>query len=223
MGTPKSLLKKFKRQLVEKDCEDAAPGVKVRPCPSPEGTDETFVLCGVHLLLSTYVMTSSRLILLLRLIIVIPVAISTTKIGLYECPVQTGATTLCRSVGRKEKENAILNRFVDRLEEKLMKLAEQAEHGKIRDKQKVERYIGRLLERNSRGASLFPVTVTENNNRLAIRIHKNKERYAWLGTRVAAISFAPTGMKPIRKSCGIPTSSLRKRKIPFARQSMIWA
>jgi len=45
---------------------------------------------------------------------------------------------LCRSVGRKEKENTILNRFVDRLEEKLVKLAEQAEHGKIRDKQKVE-------------------------------------------------------------------------------------
>ncbi len=63
--------------------------------------------------------------------------------------------------------------------ERLAKLAEQAHTGKIRDKQKVERYIGRLLERNSRAASLFTVTVTENNNRLAIHIHKNEERYAW--------------------------------------------
>lgn len=129
VGTPKSLLKKFEQQLLGKDWEEAAPGVEVRLCPSPEGTDETFVLC--------------------------------------------------RSIGRKEKENAILNRFVARLEEKLMKLVVQAEAGKIRDRQKVERYIGRLLERNSRGASLFTVTVAEKGNRLTVRIQKNEERYAW--------------------------------------------
>ena len=64
VGTPKSLLKKFEQQLVEKNWEEAVPGVEVRLCPSPEGADETFVLC--------------------------------------------------RSLGRKEKENAILNRFVVR-------------------------------------------------------------------------------------------------------------
>ena len=105
------------------------PGVEVKLCPSPEGTDETFVLC--------------------------------------------------RSLGRKEKENAILNRFVTRLEDKLVKLAERAEQGKIRDKQKVERQIGRLLERNSRAASLFTVTVTEKDNRLSIDIKRNEERYEW--------------------------------------------
>lgn len=129
VGTPRSLLKKFERHLLDQTWEEVAPGVEVRLCPSPEGTDETFVLC--------------------------------------------------RSLGRKEKENAILNRFVTRLEEKLTKLAERAEHGKLRDKQKVERQIGRLLERNSRAASLFTVTVTENTNRLAIHIQKNEERYAW--------------------------------------------
>lgn len=64
VGTPKSLLKKFEQQLVEKNWEEVAPGVEVRLCPSPEGADETFMLC--------------------------------------------------RSLGRKEKENAILNRFVVR-------------------------------------------------------------------------------------------------------------
>jgi transposase len=129
VGTPGSLLKKFERHLLDQTREEVAPGIEVRLCPSPEGTDETFVLC--------------------------------------------------RSLGRKEKENAILNRFVTRLEEKLTKLAERAEQGKLRDKQKVERQIGRLLERNSRAVSLFTVTVTENNNRLAIHIQKNEERYAW--------------------------------------------
>lgn len=36
---------------------------------------------------------------------------------------------LCRSEGRKEKEQAILNRFVERLERALNKLVLQAERG----------------------------------------------------------------------------------------------
>lgn len=95
------------------------------------------------------------------------------------CPSPEETFVLCRSLGRKEKENAILNRFVVRLEEKLRTLAERAKEGKIRDRQKVERQIGRLLERNSRAASLFTVTVTEKDARLSIDISKNKERYEW--------------------------------------------
>jgi transposase len=86
---------------------------------------------------------------------------------------------LCRSLGRKEKEKAILNRFVTRLEDKLAALAERATKSRIRDKQKVERQIGRLLERNSRAASLFTVTVTDKDSRLSIDVKKNNERYEW--------------------------------------------
>jgi transposase len=125
VGTPKSLLKKFEHHLLDQNWEKVASGVEVRLCSSPDGTEETFVLC--------------------------------------------------RSPGRKEKENAILNRFVARLEDKLTKLAERAAHGK--DRQKVERQIGRLLERNSRAASLFTVTVTEKNARVSIDIKRNEERY----------------------------------------------
>ncbi len=133
VGTPKSFLKKFEHQLLEQNWEKVQPGVEVRLCRSPEGTDETFVLC--------------------------------------------------RSAGRKEKENAILNRFVNSLETRLFKLAGQAQAGKVRDRQKVERRIGRLLERNSRAASLFSVEVTETGTgqqaRLSIHIQKNEDRYQW--------------------------------------------
>jgi len=127
VGTPKSLLKKFEHHLVDQNWEKVASGVEVRLCPSPEGTEETFVLC--------------------------------------------------RSPGRKEKENAILNRFAARLEDKLTKLAERAAQGTLKDRQKVERQIGRLLERNSRAASLFTVTVTEKNARVSIDVKRNEERY----------------------------------------------
>jgi transposase len=131
VGTPKSMLKKFERQLLEQNWEEVQPGVEVKLCRSPEGTDDTFVLC--------------------------------------------------RSLGRKEKENAILSRFVNRLETKLNDLAHQAEIGKARDKQKVERRIGRLLEQNSRAARLFNVTVTENGEGkgLCIQVKKNEERHEW--------------------------------------------
>jgi transposase len=85
---------------------------------------------------------------------------------------------LCRSPGRKEKENAILNRFAERLEASLSKLVEQAEAGKLKDRQKVERRIGRLLEQNSRAAALFTVDVTEgSDNKLSITMRKNEQRY----------------------------------------------
>jgi transposase len=133
VGTPKAMLKKFEEQLLLQSWEQVQPGVDVKLCRSPEGTDDTFVLC--------------------------------------------------RSQGRKEKENAILSRFVSRLETKLNDLAHQAQIGKARDKQKVERRIGRLLERNSRAASLFNITVTESgigkDLRLCIHIKKNEERHQW--------------------------------------------
>jgi transposase len=133
VGTPKAMLKKFEQQLLEQNWEEVQPGVDVKLCRSPEGTDETVVLC--------------------------------------------------RSLCRKEKENAILNRFVTRLETKLNNLARQAETGKARDKQKVERRIGRLLEQNSRAASLFNVTVTDTGtgkeSRLSVDVKKNEERYQW--------------------------------------------
>jgi transposase len=133
VGTPKSMLRKFEQELIKKDWEAVHPGVEVKICASPEGKDETFVLC--------------------------------------------------RSEGRKDKETAILNRFVARLETGLNKLKEQAEQGRLRDRQKADRRIGRLLERNSRAASLFDVIVTETGvgkeRRLAVDIRKDEERYQY--------------------------------------------
>jgi transposase len=90
---------------------------------------------------------------------------------------------LCRSEGRKDKEAAILNRFIARLEAGLNKLREQAAQGRLTDMQRAGRRIGRLLERNSRAASLFDVTVTEieagKDRRLSVKITKNEDRYQW--------------------------------------------
>ena len=123
-------------------------------------------------------------------------------VRLVAAPEGTDETfVLCRSRGRKEKENAILNRFVQRLESKLLSLVEQADKGRIRDKQKVERQIGRLLERNSRAASLFTVSVTDKEDRLCIHIKKNEERYRWVmdigGSYILRTNWSETDPKTL--------------------------
>ena len=45
VGTPKSMLKAFEQRLLEHDWEQVEPGVEVKLCAAPDGTDETFVLC----------------------------------------------------------------------------------------------------------------------------------------------------------------------------------
>jgi transposase len=45
IGTPKSMLKQFERQLLEESWDHVRQGVEVKLCPSPDGDEETFMLC----------------------------------------------------------------------------------------------------------------------------------------------------------------------------------
>jgi transposase len=45
IGTPKSALKQFERQLLEAPWDRVREGVEVKLCPSPDGDEETFILC----------------------------------------------------------------------------------------------------------------------------------------------------------------------------------
>ena len=140
VGTPKSMLKRFEQELLDGGWEQVQPGVDIKLVKSPDGAEETFVLC--------------------------------------------------RSDKRREKERAILNRFVRRMESGLEKLARQAEKGILKERYIAERRIGRLLERNSRAASLFDVSVEETGagkaKRLRIRFRKKKKNYDWASHTVGS-------------------------------------
>ncbi len=45
IGTPKSMLKQFERELLEEPWDQVREGVEVKLCPSPDGDEETFILC----------------------------------------------------------------------------------------------------------------------------------------------------------------------------------
>lgn len=73
---------------------------------------------------------------------------------------------LCRSRDRWQKEEAIVQRFEQRLEAALVRMAARCEKQR-RDPQLVERELGRLLGDNSRAARLFDVKVTAQADRSA--------------------------------------------------------
>ena len=63
---------------------------------------------------------------------------------------------LCRSVERREKEQAMHVRFAKRIARGLDKLSKRIEHArKALERGKLERQIGRLLERNARAAGRY--------------------------------------------------------------------
>ena len=116
LGATKSHLKKFEQQLLEEDWHTVHQGLEVKLCQSPDGDEETFILC--------------------------------------------------RSNDRRKKDEAIVRRFEQRIEERLTRMQARCEK-QNRNVQKVEREVGRLLGQNTRAAGLFEVEVKANEDGFA--------------------------------------------------------
>jgi len=91
---------------------------------------------------------------------------------------------LCRSGDRREKEKAMHERFAQRIEGGLKKLAARLERArKHPDRTQVERQIGRLLERNSRAAGLYDIRVTQvqedDRKGLGVKWEEKKQWKEW--------------------------------------------
>jgi transposase len=87
---------------------------------------------------------------------------------------------LCRSAARREKERAMHERFSQRIREGLCSLKRRLERARKKaDRSQVERQIGRLLQRNSRGAGKFDVKVCEDSSRASGLVVTWTETEGW--------------------------------------------
>lgn len=89
----------------------------------------------------------------------------TVREGVEAKLAREGAETfvLCRSAERRQKEKAMHERFSLRIEEGLGRLARRVQKARRKlDRGPLERQIGRLLERNSRAAGRFLVTLADD-------------------------------------------------------------
>jgi transposase len=100
-------------------------------------------------------------------------------------PMPTGTETyvLCRSTARREKEQAIRRRFSARMERALKHLAQRVEKGQLKDRQKIERRLGRIQARHPQVTDLYTMGITEREGHLAVEWKLLEERRAWREAR----------------------------------------
>lgn len=86
---------------------------------------------------------------------------------------------LCRTAGRKEKEKAIRNRFAQRMEGALTRLAKTIASGRLKDRYKMERRLGRIQARHPQVNDLYEVSLRETKDgvRLAWEVKKDKQNW----------------------------------------------
>ena len=95
---------------------------------------------------------------------------------------------LCRTTGRKEKEKAIRKRFSTRMEEalNLKRLEKTIAAGRLKDRHKMERRLGKMQARHSPVNDLFEVAVRETPEGARLVWEMKKEGKAWRELREGA-------------------------------------
>ena len=93
---------------------------------------------------------------------------------------------LCRTAGRQEKEKAIRKRFSTRMEEALRGLEQSIAHGRLKDRYKMERRLGRIQARHAQVNDLYEVTLRDTPAGLRLVWKMQADREAWRDLREGA-------------------------------------
>jgi transposase len=93
---------------------------------------------------------------------------------------------LCRTTARREKEKAIRSRFSTQIEKALEGLAQRVATGKLKDRGKIERRLGRIEAHYASVADLYQAQVVEAAAGLRVVWQMLADRRAWQETREGA-------------------------------------
>jgi transposase len=93
---------------------------------------------------------------------------------------------LCRTAARKEKEKAIRKRFSTRMEAALEALEKNIASGRLKDRYKMERRLGRIQARHPQVNDLFEVALRDTPAGVRLVWKMKEERKAWRDLREGA-------------------------------------
>src|SRR5947209_1806997 len=93
---------------------------------------------------------------------------------------------LCRTAGRKEKEKAIRKRFSTRMEAALEALKKSIASGRLEDRYKMERRLGRIQERYPQVHDLYAVALSDTATGTRLVWEMKTERKQWRDLREGA-------------------------------------
>lgn len=93
---------------------------------------------------------------------------------------------LCRTSGRKEKEKAIRTRFTGKIEKSLQGLEKRIKEGRLKDRYKMERYLGRIQAANPQAADLYQMEVVDTSEGARLVWSVKPEQQKWRKAREGA-------------------------------------
>lgn len=93
---------------------------------------------------------------------------------------------LCRTARRKEKEKSIRKRFSTRMELALQRLQKTITAGRLKDRNKMERRLGKIQARHSQVNDLFEVTLRHTPEGVRLFWEIKTERKTWRDLREGA-------------------------------------
>lgn len=93
---------------------------------------------------------------------------------------------LCRTAGRKEKEQAIRSRFSSSMERALNSLQKTIAQGRLKDRNKMERRLGKIQARHPSVNDLYDVSLRETNEGVRLFWQIHEDRKTWRTAREGA-------------------------------------
>ena len=93
---------------------------------------------------------------------------------------------LCRTAGRKEKEKAIRSRFTAKIEKALKGLQKRIQEGRLKDRYKMERYLGRIQASNPQTADLYEMAIVDTAEGPRLQWASRPDQQKWREAREGA-------------------------------------
>jgi transposase len=93
---------------------------------------------------------------------------------------------LCRTGGRKEKEKAIRHRFSAHMEDALKRLAKTIATGRLKDRNQMERRLGRIQASHSQVSDLYEVALQDTPDGIRLHWEIKQDRKVWRELREGA-------------------------------------
>ena len=93
---------------------------------------------------------------------------------------------LCRTAGRKEKEKAIRSRFSNSMEKALKALEKSIATGRLKDRNKMERRLGKIQARHPQVNDLYDVALRETAEGVRLLWQIKEDRKNWRESREGA-------------------------------------
>jgi transposase len=110
------------------------------------------------------------------------------EVEVKKVPIPSGEETyiLCRTAGRAEKEKAIRNRFSNRMETALKGLAKAILTGRLKDRNKMERRLGKIQARHPQVNDLYDLALRDTAEGVRLFWEMKEDRKNWRESREGA-------------------------------------